>query len=70
MIYHPSGGSPEIVEDAGMAGEPDLFAAVDEIRSRYQVFRDRVMARRSLFSIAAVADAYRQVFERLGSQPA
>lgn len=69
VIYHPSGGSPEIVGDAGVPGEPDLEAAIEQVRDRYSELRERVLGRRSAISITSAAGAYRQMFESLKPQP-
>jgi glycosyltransferase involved in cell wall biosynthesis len=66
VIYHPSGGSPEIVASCGVPGEPHLAVAVEELRDRYHELRQCVLERRSTFSIDCVARAYLQVFEQLG----
>ena len=66
VIYHPSGGSPEIVGSCGIPGVPDLTVAVEQLRDRYPELYQRVLERRSDLSIDGAARAYRQVFEQIG----
>jgi glycosyltransferase involved in cell wall biosynthesis len=66
VIYHPSGGTPEIVGSCGVPGTPDLPAAVQELRDRYPELRRFVLERRSNLSIERAARAYLDVFEPLG----
>ena len=68
VIYHPSGGSPEIVQDCGVMGEPDLASAIQEVRDRYAELRERVLARHQSLSIEVAASVYLEVFTDLGSQ--
>ena len=65
VIYHPSGGSPELVGPCGIPGEPDLAAAVEELCDRYEELRRMVLERRASLSIDRAAREYLGVFERL-----
>ena len=65
VIYHPSGGSPELVGPCGVPGEPDLAAAVEELCDRYEELRRMVLERRASLSIDRAAREYLGVFERL-----
>jgi hypothetical protein len=69
VIYHPSGGSSEIVGSSGLPGEPDLAAAVEELRDRYGELREEVLNHRQERSIERAAGQYQQVFEQLGLVP-
>jgi len=64
VIYHPSGGSPEIVGPGGIAGFPSLDSAVEEMRDRYTDLRNTVLEKRPEISIDRAARAYLEVFER------
>ncbi len=66
VIYHPSGGNPEIVGNCGVACAEDLEAPVTQLRDRYGELRERTLARRADLSVERAADAYLDVFARLG----
>ena len=66
VVYHPSGGSPQIVGACGLPGEPNLGAAIQEIQDRYVELRARVLERRPQLSVMHAARAYLRVFEELG----
>ena len=65
-VFHPSGGSPEIVKDCGISGEPSLAKAVTELIDRYDELRQKVLDRREEFSIQRAASHYLEVFESVG----
>jgi glycosyltransferase involved in cell wall biosynthesis len=69
VIYHPSGGSPEIVGECGVACTESLQDAVYGLRDRYRELRAKTMARRSEFSIDRAAQQYLDIFQRLGKVP-
>lgn len=66
VVFHPSGGSPEIVGDRGLAGDKDLGRAIEVVREHYSEFRERVLAYRHNLSIELVARRYLDVFSKLG----
>jgi len=63
VIYHPSGGSPEIVGNCGVPGEPSLKAAVEQVRDCYKELRSMTIDRIPEFSIMKIAKKYLRVFE-------
>jgi len=63
VIYHPSGGSPEIVNSCGVPGEPNFELAVRQVRDRYYGLRSITMAHIPEFSIKRAARQYLKVFE-------
>ena len=65
-VIHPSGGSPEIVKDCGIPGEPSLAEAVAELIDRYDELRQKVLDRREEFSIQRAASNYLEVFKTIG----
>jgi glycosyltransferase involved in cell wall biosynthesis len=69
VIYHPSGGSPEIVKECGIPGESDLATAVEELRDRYTDLREKALTRQPELSINHAAGEYLRVFQRLGAIP-
>ncbi len=66
VVYHPSGGSPEIVAECGVPCARGLSEALAQLRDRYGLLRDRTIARRLALSIARPAGEYLSVFERVG----
>ena len=66
VIYHPSGGTPEIVGQCGVPGKPDLRASIEELRDRYTELRQRVLEQRPKVSIKQAATAYLDVFKQVG----
>jgi len=66
VVYHPSGGSPEIVGDCGVACKTSLQEAIDELRRHYSELRERTLDRRPDLSIKEVARKYLAVFEQVG----
>ena len=65
-VFHPSGGSPEIVKDCGIPGEPSLAKAIAELIDRYDEMRYKVLDRREEFSIHRAASDYLGVFKSVG----
>ena len=66
VIYHPTGGSPEIVGPCGVPGEPNLARSVEELCDRYTELRRMVLEKRPNLSIDRAAREYLGVFEQLG----
>jgi len=66
VIYHPSGGNPEIVGQCGVACIESLQDAVYELRDRYRDLREKTLARRPDLSIDRAAQQYLDVFQGLG----
>ena len=65
VIYHPSGGTTEIVGNSGIAGLPSLTDAISEFKDRYQELRQNVLASRDRLSIGRAAGKYLEVFNTL-----
>jgi len=66
VIYHPSGGNPEIVRECGVACIESLQDAVFELRDRYNELREKTLARRPELSIDRAAQQYLDVFQGVG----
>lgn len=65
VIYHPSGGTPEIAFSYGVELKDDLYATLDEVVSRYDVLIERIKKDYSLFSIDYAGKKYAEVFQEV-----
>lgn len=65
IIYHPSGGTPEIIQGCGVSGLPDLPKALEELKDRYPELRRNCIERQDALSIYSVAEKYLAVFQKI-----
>jgi len=65
VIYHPSGGSPEVVNSCGVPGESDLKLAIEQVQDRYYELRSITIARIPELSIKRAAKQYIELFKNL-----
>jgi glycosyltransferase involved in cell wall biosynthesis len=65
VIYHPSGGTPEIVSSYGVELKDDLHATLDEVVNRYDVIIERIKKDYLLFSIDYAGKKYAEVFQEV-----
>lgn len=65
VIYHPSGGTPEITSEYGVAMKDDLHSSISEIANNYDSYLKRIMRDHSLFSINHAGSRYADVFRKV-----
>lgn len=65
VIYHNSGGTPEIASDYGVALGDDLEATLEQMKTDYWMFVDRIQKNHHTFSIYFAAEKYLEVFRRV-----
>jgi len=65
VIYHPSGGTPEIASRYGVKQKEDLHATLDEVADRYDVLIERIKKDYFLFSIDYAGEKYAEVFQNV-----
>lgn len=69
-LYHPSGGTPELLGDAGLAMGPSLAADVARLLAAREEMRDRALGRAPEFFAERVAARYAAAIRELLEQPA
>lgn len=65
VLYHPSGGTLELMGDAGVPFSGSLEADVSRLLGQRPALRERGLARAEEFSAERVAARYAEVFRRL-----
>ncbi len=65
VIYHPSGGTPEIVSGYGAEFDDDLLKALNEVTNNYDSFVEKIKKNHHLFSINYAGERYVEVFKKL-----
>jgi glycosyltransferase involved in cell wall biosynthesis len=65
VLYHPSGGTVELVGDAGVPFSGSLEADVSQLLADRSAVRERGLARAQEFSAERVAGRYAEVFREL-----
>lgn len=68
VLYHNSGGNPELAGGYGVPLIDDLKQALDEIRDRYSELRERILDNRARFLINSCAERYLSVLEQVARQ--
>ena len=63
ILYHNSGGNPELAGDFGLPLTENLQESIEEIRLRYREFRHKALEARHRFRIETCAEKYVHVFE-------
>jgi glycosyltransferase involved in cell wall biosynthesis len=64
VLFHNSGGNPELASNYGVPLHDDLVASLQEIRNRYLELRERILECRKDFLIEDCAEKYLSVFEK------
>jgi glycosyltransferase involved in cell wall biosynthesis len=64
VLYHNSGGNPELASNYGVPLHDALEDCMLEIRNRYFELRERILESRKDFLIGDCAEKYLSVFEK------
>jgi glycosyltransferase involved in cell wall biosynthesis len=65
VIYHPSGGTPEISSGYGVKISDDLHASVNSISNDYDSYIEKIKNDHHLFSIDHAGSKYVEVFQKV-----
>jgi glycosyltransferase involved in cell wall biosynthesis len=65
VIYHPSGGTPEIASSYGVKQKEDLHATLVDVINSYDVLIERIKKDYFLFSIDYAGKKYAEVFKKV-----
>ena len=63
VLFHNSGGNPELARNYGVPLYNDLGDSMQEIRKRYHELRERILESRENFLINNCAEQYLSIFE-------
>jgi len=65
VVYHPSGGTPEIASAYGIASTNDVRADIRKISEDYDLFIEEIRKDHHIFSIDYAGSLYAEVFQNI-----
>ena len=68
VIYHNSGGNPEIASNYGVALGDDIEATLEQMKADYWIFVNRIQQNHHTFLVDFAAEKYLEVFRRVLGQ--